>query len=1137
MDGGAEKVSVVNLSSFYRQNSVANIERSSATFNFFKMRRESKTKRKLEEAPSERDKARKRPKNAREGDLAAEADEKPSARRTVLKSASTKAPQEVGEDQSKNSIVAQHSRKQQSHIRSPEIKTKTPQTSNADQKRLHSANAHSLADPGKLSLNQEHPEEDENLAAPPTRSKITIRDRSSERKSHLPSQNNENGHENFGSADHDHNTALAPDSKTPAETEIVSKEGQTTRELRSKSVIGGDEESISSRQNEWSLSRPYAGRYINCDPIFVQDENRQSCLLSATSQEVQLISLETSLIIRTHAAPSEKSITCFCLSAQGSDSLDVVYDDGAQEQWNWITSKATRGVSFDPQAIQAMTLGYDKEGRADSLYITSVGRKFSISKNGNTIYTTKNSLTDIQTAGDGAYVIALGPLSLVLGAKKDLNDSSSEYTWVEVPAVKDPYICMDVRVVRRQGKTKKSSDIKHPGLTVAAGNAEGQIHLFSDLSNIFGVQHQPQLPPPRILHWHRESVSTVKFSKDGNYLISGGKETVLVLWQLETGKQQFLPHLTSKIERITVSPEGDRYALQMGDNSIMVLNTSELIALAYVAGIQLPVRTKQFQEEDALFPRTTAVINPRDSQQLLLTVPSSQPETFQDVSVRPFLQTFDLRTFRHVSRQALARNNVTDFNRGPEQTAVVPPDVSLIAISEDGQWLATVDEWIPPASDLEHTTSRPTHLEEDEVQEMIEQQERAKEVYLKFWHWNDATKMWTLSTRADAPHARLANADQGSGAGRVLKLAADPTRNGFVTIGEDGQVKIWRPKTRTRHGVALRDDNQLEMVSWVCKHSIAIPTTTEPDERLDSPMQGFTEPKQSGSLDACLAFSEDGSVIACCTTYQNPEARPLIYFISPVAGEITATRARLATSAQPPVEIGFLGRYFIALSAGAVRVWNLINDKHHYTISFNRSGEDVGDPMLSLNHENGHFAVLLSELVDEGRRIIPRIQIYGPRLTDCLFEAEFTTAPVSILADRQTKGFVVLFEDGTIRKLAPTAASTQELTSIIQTDQTAPAPPADHVTASLSALADGISAEKLLKRSGTLAQPAQDRAIASVQDEEDDRQVVRTEQLAAIFDVGHSYALPPVRDMFQAVVELYRRKPQIPVDQVDSDDE
>jgi NET1-associated nuclear protein 1 (U3 small nucleolar RNA-associated protein 17) len=44
-------------------------------------------------------------------------------------------------------------------------------------------------------------------------------------------------------------------------------------------------------------------------------------------------------------------------------------------------------------------------------------------------------------------------------------------------------------------------------------------------------------------------------------------------------------------------------------------------------------------------------------------------------------------------------------------------------------------------------------------------------------------------------------------------------------------------------------------------------------------------------------------------------------------------------------------------------------------------------------------------------------------------------------------------------------------------------------------------------------------------DEDDDKPVVRPEQLAEIFDVGPSFALPSVHELFHAVAGLYAHKP------------
>lgn len=71
---------------------------------------------------------------------------------------------------------------------------------------------------------------------------------------------------------------------------------------------------------------------------------------------------------------------------------------------------------------------------------------------------------------------------------------------------------------------------------IATGDVEGQIVLWHDFTSKEDVKCTH-------LHWHAHSVSALNFSNDGIYLLSGGEEAVLVLWQLDTGSKQFLPRL------------------------------------------------------------------------------------------------------------------------------------------------------------------------------------------------------------------------------------------------------------------------------------------------------------------------------------------------------------------------------------------------------------------------------------------------------------------------------------------------------------------------------------------------------------------------------------------------------------------
>ena len=92
----------------------------------------------------------------------------------------------------------------------------------------------------------------------------------------------------------------------------------------------------------------------------------------------------------------------------------------------------------------------------------------------------------------------------------------------------------------------------------------------------------------------------------GTYLLSGGEEAVLVIWQMKTGNkvsphftlflfhlsflngmlaclcphpQQFLPRLATAITEITVSPDQSMYALCHRDGSVRIVSASTLKTL------------------------------------------------------------------------------------------------------------------------------------------------------------------------------------------------------------------------------------------------------------------------------------------------------------------------------------------------------------------------------------------------------------------------------------------------------------------------------------------------------------------------------------------------------------------------------
>lgn len=264
----------------------------------------------------------------------------------------------------------------------------------------------------------------------------------------------------------------------------------------------------------------------------------------------------------------------------------------------------------------------------------------------------------------------------------------------------------------------------------------------------------------------------------GNYLISGGSENVLVIWQLDTGSKDYLPHLSATIENIVVSPRGSSYAVHLDDNSTMVLSTAELQPTTYISGVQSLVlsdaKSKEslvrrvWQPVEEISRSTPAVSNPINPSQILLSVGNGQQSTLADgTSISaPFVQVFDIEASQSLSKQAVARTSPTESNITPKGDPIIEPMLTQLAYSCDGRWLATVDEWQPPERDVEALI--------DGSRTLAELCQERREIYLKFWEQDEETGALQLVTRVNEAH-RTTQPEA------IFDVASNPCATQFAT--------------------------------------------------------------------------------------------------------------------------------------------------------------------------------------------------------------------------------------------------------------------------------------------------------------------------------------------------------------------
>jgi NET1-associated nuclear protein 1 (U3 small nucleolar RNA-associated protein 17) len=145
---------------------------------------------------------------------------------------------------------------------------------------------------------------------------------------------------------------------------------------------------------------------------------------------------------------------------------------------------------------------------------------------------------------------------------------------------------------------------------VAAGDITGRILIWSGLpgaaQRAAAVGGQP--PDPRTAgmqlfeppHWHAHSVGALCFSHDGAYLLSGGRENVLVIWQLQTMRRSYLPRLGGPLTHIArCAGDAAIYAIGQQDNAVRVVSIAQMAIVASVFGVRPPPAGQSVEEADA----------------------------------------------------------------------------------------------------------------------------------------------------------------------------------------------------------------------------------------------------------------------------------------------------------------------------------------------------------------------------------------------------------------------------------------------------------------------------------------------------------------------------------------------------------
>ncbi|KDQ14448.1 hypothetical protein BOTBODRAFT_32576 [Botryobasidium botryosum FD-172 SS1] len=365
----------------------------------------------------------------------------------------------------------------------------------------------------------------------------------------------------------------------------------------------------------------------------------------------------------------------------------------------------------------------------------------------------------------------------------------------------------------------------------ATGDEKGVIRLWYCLDpqqltwDKAGVEKKA---PSTTLHWHAHAVSSLAFTPNGAYLLSGGEEAVLVVWQLQSGHKEFIPRVGAPISSISICAGGDErqqeYLLGLADGTLTFISAGTLKISRSISRVKIdPTLSSTVPITDSYLP---LAVHPFNSH---LVLPSSHPSS---------LQIFSPQTSTLVSELEVSPSNrVSRRDEKPIEPARIVHTALCPGRStpngRNGEWMATVD------------------VREGSY-------EFSAEIVLKIWRW-EKSRNWSyvLNTRIDRPHGRS----------KVTSVSFNPASKDaasclLVTTGEDGSIKMWRIKS-------ISNKKGQEEVFWAPRSTFSyrsqVPTqaTWSPDGSLLAVAQGASvtlwDP-QSNAMRHVLTCSEVPSV-------------------------------------------------------------------------------------------------------------------------------------------------------------------------------------------------------------------------------------------------------------------------------------
>ncbi|KAJ7597489.1 WD40 repeat-like protein [Mycena floridula] len=505
----------------------------------------------------------------------------------------------------------------------------------------------------------------------------------------------------------------------------------------------------SSTDSDWDWISLTEASPTKTPPIFTVDG---SYFFSLAGSAVRIYSSATGQVVSTLTAPpipgkqtSPSLLTSAILNPHNTFQLITGSLDGTLRIWDFLDAALLKTIDVGQPILHICAHDVHKDAVFAAVTRT---KKSGSTKDDNAI------VLRVSLNGSSSESLPIGKTRLPTGLS-----FSPSGAYLVVTAAHKAYVALASSFT--SGFTKYVSPDRltclafHPSEDYfATGDTKGNISLWYCLNDqtavkTVGLEKKAQTSS---FHWHAHAVSSISFTSNGAYLLSGGEEAVLVIWQLDTGKKEFVPRLGAPINTISLAKpttNEEEYLLGLADATYIFISAATLKISRSFCRVKLDpssTNSPSLKSAPLAYHALTAT----------LILPSSHASSLQIYSPpsSKLISELEVSPSNRVSRR--------------DEKPLEPAQIEQTVISVSGDWMATLD------------------AREGDVS-------LRGEVYLKLWKWDRKAGYWELNTRVDRPH----------GLSKATHMAFSPDSAYLVTTGEDTLVKMWRIHSSKSKSAAL----------------------------------------------------------------------------------------------------------------------------------------------------------------------------------------------------------------------------------------------------------------------------------------------------------------------------------------------